>query len=223
MSAMQADTAVATELAREILATLPASTNGLFNPWRDACEDDTEHNGPHERCHRLAQHLACTPRLILCGEAPGFMGARISGIPFTSEKLLINNSVPRVTGPWSRLSTRVRNWSEPSATIIWRALHGLGLAEQVVLWNALQMHPHRPGKPLSNRTPTDDELQAGKPGLLLLSAAFPQARWVAVGRKAEHLLADTGIPGMAVRHPANGGASAFARGLAEIARQTQGP
>lgn len=208
-------------LARKLLATLPASSDSLFNPWQDACHDDAGHNGPRERRHRLAQHLACTPRLILCGEAPGYMGARISGIAFTSEKLLLNNAIPRVTGPWSRLSTRERHWSEPSATIVWRALHALGRADDTLLWNALQLHPHRPGKPLSNRTPTDEELQAGKPALQLLAAAFPQARWVAVGRKAEHLLEDAGIASIQVRHPANGGARAFARGLGEIAHQRQ--
>ena len=31
------------------------------------------------------------PRIILIGEAPGYRGSRLTGVPFTSEHLIINN------------------------------------------------------------------------------------------------------------------------------------
>jgi len=70
---------------------------------------------------------------------------------------------------------------------------------------------------LSNRTPTPAEIALGAPAMRLLAAAFPEARMVAVGKKAEGLLTEMGVKlAGAVRHPANGGATAFAAGLAEL-------
>lgn len=67
------------------------------------------------------------------------------------------------------------------------------MAEETILWNALQMHPHKPGNVRSNRTPTMDELALGEPAMRILVDAFPQAKLVAIGRKAEHLLLGMGI------------------------------
>jgi uroporphyrinogen-III synthase len=48
----------------------------------------------------------------------------------------------------------------------------------------------------------------------LLVEAFPKAKVVAVGKKAEGLLREMGIQvAGAVRHPANGGATEFSSGL----------
>jgi hypothetical protein len=48
----------------------------------------------------------------------------------------------------------------------------------------------------------------------MLIEAFPQAKVVAVGKKAEGLLSEMGVKiSGAVRHPANGGATEFSRGL----------
>jgi hypothetical protein len=88
-----------------------------------------------------------------------------------------------------------------------------------LLWNALQLHPHKPGNEASNRTPTDAELMQGAPAIRLLVEAFPHAKVVAIGRKSELLLAEVGIATAGqVRHPANGGATAFREGLQGLAR-----
>jgi hypothetical protein len=48
----------------------------------------------------------------------------------------------------------------------------------------------------------------------LLIEAFPKANFVAVGKKADGLLAEMGIQVTGtVRHPANGGATEFSNGL----------
>jgi hypothetical protein len=131
----------------------------FFNPWADHCGDDLPGNGPQEKLRRLAEHLDCAPRFILCGEAPGYQECRHSGVAFTSERLLLEGAAPRVAVPTaSRLTARRLPYSEPSATIVWKTLRRLGLAEQVVLWNALQLHPRQPDDHLTNRTPTDAEL-----------------------------------------------------------------
>lgn len=206
------------KLARQLVDTLPVGRRGLFNPWRDHCPHEAVQDGPAARMDRLAMHLDCDPDLILVAEAPGYQGCRYSGIAFTSERLLMEGAIPRLPKLSHRLSTRPLPFSEPSATIVWRTLYRLGLAERVVLWNAVQLHPHRPGEPWSNRTPTPSEVALGEPALRILVTSFPRARVVAVGKKAEGLLQAMGVvPVATVRHPANGGATAFAAGMDVLA------
>lgn len=201
--------------ARGLVSTLPPSRPGLFNPWRDSCRFDSPENGPSQRLDRLAAHLDCDPRLILVGEAPGYQGCRYSGIAFTSERLLLDGAVPRITRLASRLTLRERPFSEPSATIVWKTLYRLGIAEATVLWNALQMHPFAGGDPLTNRTPTHAEMKSGRAALCELHRIYTAAAFIAVGKNAERALAEAEIAALCtVRHPANGGATAFADGLA---------
>lgn len=201
-------------LARDLVATLPSGRTGLFNPWRDHCPHDAAGNGPEAKLQRLSLHLDCEPEFILTGEAPGYQGCRYSGIAFTSERLLGEGAIPRIPALASRLSTRRLPFSEPSATIVWKTLYRLGIAERTILWNAMQLHPHRAGELWSNRTPSPDEIALGEPAMRLLIEAFPNAKVVAVGKKAEGLLTEMGVPVTgAVRHPANGGATEFASGL----------
>ena len=142
---------------------------------------------------RLADYLATrvVAELLLVGEAAGYRGARVSGIPFTSERQLSGH------GP-----------AEASATIVHRVLAELGLEEHVLLWNVVPTHPHRPGEPDSNRRPRADEIEASRPFLDELSAG---RRVVPVGRIAEAALGAAGI-----RHPSHGGATEFRAGLAAL-------
>ena len=204
-------------LAERLIGTLPSGRRGLFNPYSDACPEDALDNGPEAKIGRLAGHLDCEPEFIACGEAVGYQGGRYSGIAFTSERLLLEGAIPRIPPPQSRLSRRKLPFSEPSATILWGTLSRLGIAERTILWNAVQLHPHKEGKPWSNRTPTPEEVALGKPAMRLLIDAFPQARIVAVGKKSEGLLREMGImPAVTVRHPANGGAKLFAAGMSAL-------
>lgn len=186
----------------------------MFNPWKDHCPHDAAGNGPAEKLARLAKHLDCEPEFILTGEAPGYQGCRYSGIAFTSERLLGEGAIPRIAALPGRLSTRRLPFSEPSATIVWKTLYRLGIEERTILWNAMQLHPHRSDELWSNRTPTPEEIRLGEPAMRMLVEVFPHAKIVAVGKKAEGLLGEMGVRvAGAVRHPANGGATEFARGL----------
>jgi uracil-DNA glycosylase len=129
--------------------------------------------------------------ILLVGEAAGYRGARVSGVPFTSERQLTG------VGP-----------AEATATIVHRVLGELGLEEHVLLWNVVPTHPHRQGQPASNRRPTAREIDAARPFLEGLAAGRCV---VPVGRVAEAAL---GIEG--IRHPSHGGAAAFRAGLARL-------
>jgi hypothetical protein len=123
--------------------------------------------------------------LVLVGEAPGYRGARVSGIPFTSERQLTG------AGP-----------AEATATIVHRVLAALGVEEDVVLWNVVPTHP---GTEASNRPPTCTEIQAADPFLREIVAG---RRAIAVGR-----LAAAALDAPYVRHPSHGGAAEFEQGL----------
>jgi uracil-DNA glycosylase len=143
--------------------------------------------GAGVRRDRLAAYLAARSDapIVLIGEAPGYRGARVSGLPFTSERQLTGS------GP-----------AEASATIVHRVLDELDLAEGVLLWNVVPTHP---GTATSNRAPTAREVGEGRVFADELAAG---RRVVAVGR-----VAHAALGGAYVRHPSHGGAAAFAAGL----------
>jgi uracil-DNA glycosylase len=126
--------------------------------------------------------------IVLVGEAAGYRGARVSGIPFTSERQLTG------AGP-----------AEASATIVHQVLADLGFEEDVLLWNVVPTHPHEPGRPYTNRRPTRGEVESSS---RFLGHVVRGRRVIAVGRLAQ---AVTGAP--YVCHPAHGGAAAFRDGL----------
>jgi len=149
--------------------------------------------GAAERRDRLAAYLESHggASVLLVGEAPGHRGARVSGIPFTSERLLTGS------GP-----------AEATATIVHRVLGELGVEDDVLLWNVVPTHP---GTETSNRPPTAGEVAQGR---VFADELAVGRRVLAVGR-----VAHTVLGGAYVRHPSHGGAAAFASGLhALIAR-----
>jgi uracil-DNA glycosylase len=146
-----------------------------------------EGEGAARRLDRLERYLADREDapLLLVGEAPGYRGARISGIPFTSERQLTG------VGP-----------AEATASIVHRVLAELRLTDRVLLWNVVPTHP---GTATSNRPPTRCEVVAGRVFALELALG---RRVIAVGR-----VAHAALGGAHVRHPSHGGAAAVAAGL----------
>jgi uracil-DNA glycosylase len=159
-----------------------AEIGSTFNFYRDG-------DRAALRRRRLHQYLEARAgaRLLLVGEAPGYRGARVSGVPFTSERQLSGR------GP-----------AEATATIVQRTLAELGL--EPLCWNVVPTHP---GTPSSNRRPTRREVEAGRPFLEELAAG---RRILAVGRLAA---AVTKAP--YIRHPSHGGAAEFRAGLLRFA------
>lgn len=190
-----------------------------FNPWGESCTAMSDHFGPEGRRERLAAHMDCDARLILIGEAAGYQGARYSGIAFANERLLCEGQIPRIPAT-PRLTGRPRPWSEPSATIVWRTLYELGVAESTVLWNAYPFHPHGPADELNNRTPSRREAQDGIVWLQRFVSLFPNALVVSVGKVSARVIESAGLDlAGTVRHPANGGARKFADGLKSLLEQ----
>jgi uracil-DNA glycosylase len=168
-----------------------ARIGATFNFYRDGA-------GAATRCERLRAYLEARSgaSLLLVGEAAGYRGARVSGIPFTSERQLTG------TGP-----------AEATATIVRRVLAELGIEEATLCWNVVPTHPHVAGRPDTNRRPTRPEIEASRPFLDQLAWG---RRVIAVGRLAEQSL---GSP--AVRHPSRGGAAVFREAMVEMLQPFQ--
>jgi uracil-DNA glycosylase len=149
-----------------------------------------EGEGAGVRCSRLAAYLASreSATVLLVGEAPGYRGARVSGIPFTSERQLSG------LGP-----------AEATATIVQRVLLELGLTQRVLLWNVVPTHP---GTSTSNRAPTPREVDEG----LSFAVELAAGRAVyGVGR-----IAAAALDAPYIRHPSHGGAAAFRAQLRDL-------
>jgi hypothetical protein len=172
----------------ELIARLAeASIGETFNFYRDG-------EGAALRRERLAAYLESrrAALFLLVGEAAGYRGARVSGVPFTSERQLTGE------GP-----------AEASATIVRRVLAELGLEDETLCWNVVPTHPHRPGLHETNRRPTRGEIRESLPFVRELA---PGRRVLAVGRVAQ-----TATGASYVRHPSHGGAADFRLGLLRFA------
>jgi uracil-DNA glycosylase len=136
------------------------------------------------RSERLEAYLALRADApwLLVGEAPGYRGARVSGIPFTSERQLTGS------GP-----------AEATATIVHRVLTELGVADHVLLWNVVPTHP---GTATSNRRPTRREIDSGR----VFADELARGRRVVCAGQVAH----RALGGTYVRHPSHGGAAPFA-------------
>jgi hypothetical protein len=157
------------------LRLLKRSPSGaVFNPWWEVDEqNDIGRHAPAIRRRQLRAYLRKRlgkAKLALIGEALGYRGGHFSGIPMTSERILLGEKKDVVAalsergncyGAVSRGGQRPPlqiisdikprrtskprkcrdGFSEPTATIVWVALLRLGLKpDQFVMWNAFPWH-----------------------------------------------------------------------------------
>ena len=130
------------ETERFVSRLASARIGETFNFYRDG-------TGARLRRQRLRAYLElrADATVLLVGEAPGYRGARVSGLPFVSERQLTGD------GP-----------AEATATIVQRVLAELEL--DALCWNVVPTHP---GTETSNRRPTRPEILASRPFLEALA------------------------------------------------------
>ena len=149
---------------------------------------------------------------LLVGEAPGYAGCALTGIPFTSEAVIQNSRHPFICElrPHLRITG---TQSEQTATIIWNYLSQC--PNVPAFWNIFPFHPHKPSDADGNRTPTAEETQFGHGILNMVVEIFAPKRILAIGKTASNTLSQFKHPLLAgyVRHPANGGKASFIAGM----------
>jgi uracil-DNA glycosylase len=195
---------------------LPAAISGSrpqFNPYRgvDPAVDRPRADGiRRENLQRYLNSFTLWPEVLVIGEAPGWRGCRFSGVPFTSEAQLIGG-LPFCGAP-SSLGDQPH--AEATATVFWQVMREYH--PRFMAWNSLALHPHLPGLPLSNRTPTPDEIHAHSEALAKLILLIQPRQVVAVGKSALSALQRLGLATEAIRHPGHGGAKTFSAGMQAI-------
>lgn len=103
----------------------------------------------------LNQMYKLKPKIILVGEVPGYRGCRLTGVPFTSEHLLMNNmeglELFGETNGYRLDLEKNKLVKGATATMIWSTLIKYDI--MALSWNAFPFHPHKKGNGESNRTP----------------------------------------------------------------------
>src|SRR6266540_4757490 len=112
----------------------------VFNPWWQVDKlNDIDRNAPVIRRKHLRAYLhrrLGKVKLVVIGEALGYRGGHFSGIPMTSERILLGKKENAGIKPEyvfscfeARRTSKPTPWSdavsEPAATIIWGPLRGL--------------------------------------------------------------------------------------------------
>jgi uracil-DNA glycosylase len=220
----------------DFLRLLKKSPSGaVFNPWWEVDErNDVGHNAPAIRRNQLGAYLEerlGKSKIAIIGEALGYRGGHFSGIPMTSERMLLGKKQEGIETEQIFSSIKARRTSkpekcqdgfaEPTATIVWTALLNLGLKpEQFVLWNAFPWHSFdsRRGM-LSNRMPNRSERGAGLSALKAFLHLFPCNKVVALGNVAASQLNELDVGNRQVRHPASGGAKLFRQQIEKVVQE----
>ncbi|MFA6665917.1 MAG: uracil-DNA glycosylase [Armatimonadota bacterium] len=166
----------------------------------------------------LRQMAERSPGVLLVGEAAGYHGCRLTGVPFTSEDILLCG-IPKFGLFGSAHGYRTTGDSsnpckERTASMVWAVLSQLD--QPPMLWNAYPFHPFIEGMPCTNRPPTSSEIRTGKAFLTILIEIASIRTIIAVGKKAGEALTDLGVRFYLVRHPSHGGRKEFASGIADI-------
>lgn len=153
----------------------------------------------------LSEMIKIKPTIMLLGEAPGYLGCKLTGIPFTDENILQSNKFVPGNGQYKTYGMQ----KEDSATAIWQVFEETNFMP--LLWNSFPFHPHNKGTVSSNRTPKSSEIKnIGAYFINELCNIYNIKTIYAVGRKAENTVRkhfSDRIPDdeVYIRHPAHGG------------------
>jgi hypothetical protein len=200
----------------ELLVTYKG--DGTFNQYRDYDPQLGKPSAAEIRRRNVLRYLESfsDASYLLVGEAAGYAGCRFSGIPFTGEAQIVGpERLPWAQGLDLQQSSLREAWRERSGTIVWDALGG---RRDCALWNAFPWHPH--GKdPLSNRRPTQNELNSAAGVLRCILTFFQTAQVYAIGRVSAAQLHRLGVRAPYIRHPSHGGKSRFVASVQSLPRR----
>jgi len=191
----------------EMLATKELSNpSDVTNMYDYKCES----NAIRRKNLELYLNKMKSAKVLLVGEAPGYKGCRLTGIPFTSEYRLKNE--PLFESNQFLIENEKNPEKENSATVVWPELQKY--SEKPLMWNIFPFHPHDKDNIKSNRKPSNKELIIGTEILIELLSIFEIKKILAIGRLAEkQIKAKIELPCEYIRHPSYGGKNEFIAGL----------
>ena len=186
----------------------------LFNPYIDT---DLANN---LECYLRMMRQQKGRKILLVCEAPGYLGCRLTGIPFSSCHLIRNSSHPFL----KRLNKRVKLQSETrenSAQAVWQYLSGNEIVP--LFWNAFPFHPHKLKAPTTNRKPSSMEIRLGVQFLKALADIYKVEKVASVGKSGLQA-AQLAFPVsdiIYIRHPSYGGKNDFINGMNKFLKESK--
>ena len=169
----------------------------FFNPW---AEDGKQEGAALERCKNLQKFLLerQNPKFILIGEAPSY-GARFTGIPMTSEKILTEY----LEGYYltSKNDTPIE---ENTAKTVWEVIKNDD--KKFVMWNAFAFNKNIEGEYVEPKI-EDITNDYNKKLFKMFLELYPNGNIITVGRSAQ--IAISYVISDYVRHPSHGGTNIF--------------
>ncbi len=152
--------------------------------------------------------------ILLIGEAPGYLGCKITGIPFTSGDLFKNSEIEMFKALNQDIYLE-KVEGELTATIVWELLKNK--EKLPVLWNSFPFHPFTEDDENSNRAPSAKEIKEGEWYIQELVRIFDPKTIAAIGRKGEKTLKRLYHDDIQyIRHPSYGGKAEFINGMNKI-------
>lgn len=152
---------------------------------------------------------------MLIAEAPGYSGCNITGIPFTTVKIL-EEKPHRIFKELNGKLYKGEHFSDISGAIIWEYLKD---KEKLPLfWNSFPFHPYKKYKKLSNRKPSTPEIKEGIGYIEDLIQIFKPKTIASLGRygqlSLQKIYPDKDIK--YIRHPSYGGKDGFIEGINKL-------
>ena len=181
----------------------------VINPYREA------HLAENLRLYLMAMLRRRGRHVLLVGEAPGYRGCGLTGIPFSSGEIYQRFDHPLLRRLARHIEIRQVE-SENTATMVWEYLEDKPLTP--LFWNSFPFHPHNPGDPRSNRAPNAREIEFGIHFLRRLKDLYRPSVIAGIGNKGT-LCARRAFPHKsiaAIRHPSFGGKADFVRGMDQL-------
>lgn len=191
--------------------------NGVFNPYRDLCDEHDHSESPAIRRLNLQRYLDAAVNYgvesVWMGRDCGYRGGRRTGIALTDE---INLEALDYMFGISGLAkaTIGEPVKERTATEVWKIIREVDT--KVFLWNIFPFHPFEDGNPMSNRRHSAREFNECKELLCCLLEWLQPKMIVAIGADAHKALSRLKFKASPVRHPSYGGHLEFANGIRQL-------
>lgn len=154
----------------------------------------------------IERMLEIKPTILFMGEAPGYRGCGITGIPFTDEYTLATHPFFKDHGYLFDNPPA----SEATARCVWSCINNV----VPLMWNIYPFHPFAANE-RTNRKPNGDEIRLGREIAKRFMSLFPIEKIYAVGRTAQAF----GKSVEYVRHPSFGGQRMFIESCRKILQE----